>query len=67
VLHDDIRLGTAYWVDLASEADGLYQCGGCGRRQKVRIVNASSKRNPNDPLRPLTFALFVDTIESRVQ
>jgi hypothetical protein len=67
VLHDDIALGTEYWVDLASEAAGLYQCGGCGHRQKVRIVNASSKRNPNAPLRPFILGLFVDAPESRVQ
>jgi hypothetical protein len=67
VLHDDIAVGTEYWVDLASETDGVYQCGRCGAIQKVRIVDASSKRNPNAPLRPLIFALFADAIESRVQ
>ncbi len=64
VLHDDIALGTLYTIDLASVRSGFaYHCGGCGMVQRnVRVVNASSVRNPNAPLRPMPFDLFEQEI-----
>ncbi len=60
VLHDDIALGTLYTIDLASVRSGFaYGCGRCGMVQRnVRVVNASSVKNPDAPLRPMPFDLF---------
>lgn len=60
VLHNSIRLGTEYTVDLDSIRGGFtYGCGGCGQiHDNVRVVNADSITNYRQGLRPLLAELF---------
>jgi hypothetical protein len=65
VLHDDIKLGTKYEVDLSVQCPATYVCGQCGRVYLVTCVPASSVRNPAAAPYPLPLALFQDGAESK--
>lgn len=41
--------------------DCWYTCGGCGRKQRISTVNATSVTNPDAPMRPLPADLFLLT------
>lgn len=60
VLHDDIKIGAEYRIDRSTlRHDFQYTCGGCGKEQRVSVVNASCIINPNAPLRPFPADLFL--------
>lgn len=61
LLDERIGLGALYSVDVDSARGGFsYLCGGCGGAlSDVTVVQARSILNPNAPLRPLPYDVFM--------
>ena len=68
VLHDHIRVGTMYRIDINSLRGGaLYICGGCSRvHNNVFVIDATTAMNHSAPLRPLPYALFSGSTSTRI-
>lgn len=60
LLDERIHIGTEYLIDRMVSRRALMLCGGCGNKQKVVCVAASSALNPDAPLMFLPVEIFLE-------
>lgn len=60
LLNDGIAIGTKYVIDRNVSRQATMICGGCGNKQKVMCVPASSALNPDAPMMFLPVDIFLE-------